>query len=180
MSSCVLSISTDGDSTTPLWNLFQNLTTLTAQKVGFSHSDGAPRASVCGRCLLSCHKHHGEEFGSFFLLITSYIREPRPGQSSSQQDVGIHLQLHTQMCPSPRLAAQRELYQPGLADQQRRNVSHLCFNGYSRHPGSHFSGRNRDTRVPREVHGIYGMHTKCVVYKEEICLPILYHRKIII
>lgn len=63
-------------------------------------------------------------------------------------------------------------------------MSHLCFNGYLQHLGSHITGGNRDTYVPRKVqdkiHGIYGMHTKRIVYKEEIQIPTLYHHKTMI
>lgn len=43
---------------------------------------------------------------------------------------------------------------------------------------------NQDACAPRKVqdknHGIHGMHTKHIVYKEDIWIPILYHPRIII
>ena len=98
------------------------------------------------------------------------------------QDVGANLQLHiANASKSPTDSAYPKEYciQLCLADQQGRNVSHLCFNGYLQHLGSHMSGGNRDTYVPREVqdkiHRIYETHTKHTVYKEKIWIPILYH-----
>lgn len=42
----------------------------------------------------------------------------------------------------------------------------------------------QDACVPRKVqdkiHGVYGMRTKHIVYKEEIWIPILYHPRMII
>lgn len=52
------------------------------------------------------------------------------------------------------------------------------------HPGSHISGGNQDISVlgkeHGKIHGIPGMNTKHIVYKEEIWTPILYQHKMII
>ena len=55
VSSWVLSISKDGDSTSPLVNLFQCSTTLTVKKVFFLCLNRISCVSVGAHCLWSCH-----------------------------------------------------------------------------------------------------------------------------
>lgn len=88
---------------------------------------------------------------------------------------GPNFQLHTRSASVPLTSsAHLKEYgiQTGLAHQQGRNVSHSCFNGYLEHLGFHMSRGNQNACVPKEEqdknYGIYGMHTKHVVYKEEI------------
>lgn len=92
--------------------------------------------------------------------------------------------LEAHPCHWPARPTWRNMESSQVLHISREEMWVLCFNGYLEHLGFHMRRGNQNACVPRKMqdknHGIYGMHAKHTVYKEEIWIPILYHPKMII
>lgn len=140
---------------------------------GFLCAEGASCISVCAHCLVSCLKPSQARLWLLLLpgpvLHWGGINCPSASQGARQFPAPHQKVIHVtdqQGLPEGAWSPAR------LTHQKGRNVSHLCFNGYLMHLDFLMRRGNQDACVPRKVqdkiHGVYGMHTKHIVYKEEI------------